>query len=54
MEKRRNSLLAEYKNSEKSLKELHHLKDVISQYMDSAPVEMRQISKTSDKNRETL
>ncbi len=54
MEKRRNSLLAEYKNSEKSLKELHHLKDVISQYMDSAPVEMRQIYKTSDKNRETL
>ena len=54
MEKQRNNLLAEYKNTEKSLKELRHLKDVIFQYMDSAPVEMHQISKTSVKNRETL
>ena len=54
MENQRKIFLTEYKNTEKSLKELQHLKDVISQYMDSAPVETHQISKTSDKSRETL
>ncbi len=54
MDNQRKIFLTEYKNTEKSLKELQHLKDVISQYMDSAPIETHQLSKTSVKSRETL
>lgn len=54
MEKQRNNFLSEYKATEKSLKELRHLKDVISQYMDSAPVKTCEISKPFTQNGEVL
>ncbi len=54
MDKQRNIFLKEYKNTEKSMKELQHLRDVISQYMDNAPVETHYISKPYVKESEAL
>ena len=54
MEKERNSFLAEYKNTEKNIKELRRLKNIISQYLDSAPVQTRQASKSSIQNKDVL